>query len=221
MKLEYTLKIANTLARYREVNIKKITPYRVECEIHGHPTTISGEICTCHGGRLSIGIENIGYKRLETYQYPDGITNGDEEMMWHIENHMVDAITEIMNFKYVTVKKNRWSEKFEEPSYHLTLWSALRTLDIEEEIDLLDIEVGYEITYGNENIKSIIEKVETIDGGYKYEKKRYERKSMGYVANNTNEFKEVDGVDIVKIYPYRKGEFKMELKADAAEVCEK
>src|SRR5690554_1260663 len=107
MNRRYVLMILKELEKYEDVEFIEMDNYSIKLRIHDHKVEISGEICVCHGGRLSINIDGIGFTRLETYRYPDGIENGDQEMEWHIKENMVNAIDELMNFKFV---KKTWSK---------------------------------------------------------------------------------------------------------------
>lgn len=213
MNVYYTNMILQELNKYEGVRFISMTDTSIEVEMNGHEVHISGEICVCHGGRLSIDIKDIGYRRLETHTYPEGVTNGNEEMEYHIKNNMVDAINDLMNFKYLVKTYSSYRENDNEykVNYFQDESSVIyRIIDDSNTIkNLLDITVGYNHQYPNPKIYKVVEVVDQLEGnGFRFETQKYEKMDNGVIKPRFEQR------EVIEVFLYNKGKFKLELKEE-------
>lgn len=213
MNIYYTNMILQELNKYEGVRFISMTDTSIEVEMHGHEVYISGEICACHGGRLSISIKNVGHRRIETHTYPEGVTNGDEEMEYHIKNNMIDTINDLMDVKYMIkeysrYRKNDNDHKIEYFQDEDTV--IYRIIEDNNTIkNLLDITAGYKHQYPNPKMYKVVEIVEQLEGnGFRFETQRYEKMDNGVVKPY------YEKREVIEVFLYNKGKFKLELKEE-------
>ena len=162
------MRIAEILMQYKNVEVKEIKPTSVLAIINGIETLISGEICVCHGGRLSISVGDIGYDRIEYPRYTDDRPNGDAEMTYAIEHDMINAIENIFNYKYILKINNQYSiNELYKTSYHSGIGSALSYVGMNDEpiADIYDFEVGMVHQHPNDKLYEVVTKVERVEDG--------------------------------------------------------
>ena len=175
MNLNYAIMIKEELEKYEGVEIIKIENTSVEAKVNGHELNIYGEICSCHGGRLSIDIKDVGYYRIEYAEYTEERFDGDSEMEYAIKNDMINEINQIINYTYIVkVWESYNGDHIPKVSYHTSFIGAKAySLDLSYDIkDFLDVVVDDLINYPNQDIKSLVTKVETIENGIEFETAR-------------------------------------------------
>lgn len=84
---------------------------------------ISFEMCTCHGGRLSISENNHLHlhRTIEHNCYDEnlGITDPQSELLWSIENEMMEIVDNYFSkFVYKVVETGKYSDGDCNVSYH-------------------------------------------------------------------------------------------------------
>lgn len=76
---------------------------------------ISFEECMCHGGRITICEKdhNGSYFRIEheTYDSEKGITDSETELLWEIENELIDVIKQFDHYTYKSCIINEYGQK--------------------------------------------------------------------------------------------------------------
>lgn len=83
---------------------------------------VSFEMCSCHGGRLTICEKGHNYKyhRIEHEFYDEdlGITDPESELLWEIENEMMDVVNNFYSkMVYKVVIIGEYTEKEEKTNY--------------------------------------------------------------------------------------------------------
>ena len=165
MDISKTMGVASKLLEYEGFRVSKITPTRVVGELtlsdgDVHEFEISGELCMCHGGRLSISVgpwhHRIGYD-----YYVEGRDTPELEILYAIDEDMIPTIENLINYTYVVESrrtsgdKTSLSKDYVRSDYELVRYLTDGSSDSNWSTPE-DIEVGYRYQYPNPKMSSVI-----------------------------------------------------------------
>ena len=146
------------------------------------------EECVCHGGRITLcekGHNNTYYRiEHECYDESLGIVDSETELLWEIENELLNVVKEFNHYTYKLCKINEYGQKNgrddEKISYHKSLDDAFWHIacGLLKGIDPLTFEEG-EFHYPNPQCHLRIKRI------YKDSEFSWDKKKIWFHCENT------------------------------------
>lgn len=155
--MDFYVKIHNKLEQ-EGIEVEKFDGRRIYAMFGEIPVEVSYELCSCHGGRLSISSSHCSFNyRIEHDSYEETGSNSPEsELEYEIENEMVPIIKKLKTYVYCM---ELWRE--DKPDSHsYTYYNSVEALSravLEEDgYDIFTMEGTFTHYYPNPDMASFI-----------------------------------------------------------------